>query len=91
MTDAIARIKAAPPLPRVPAIVLSSDKFPPPEVLKPDNYTLAQIHQANGMLAAALGTIDIVSNGSGHNMMLYQPKFVADNIVAIVDRVRQAG
>jgi len=91
MTDAIARIKAAPPLPRVPAIVLSSDKFPPPEVLKPDNYTLAQIHQANDMLAAALGTIDIVSNGSGHNMMLYQPKFVADNIVAIVDRVRQAG
>jgi pimeloyl-ACP methyl ester carboxylesterase len=86
--DAVARINAAPPLPLVPAIVLSSDKFQPPEVLTPENYTLAQIHEANDMLAAALGTTNVVSNGSGHNMMLYQPKFVADNIIDIVDRVR---
>jgi hypothetical protein len=86
--DAVARINAAPPLPRVPAIVLSSDKFASPEVLTPENYTLAQIHEANDMLAAALGTTNVVSNGSGHNMMLYQPKFVADNIIDIVDRVR---
>ena len=82
--DAVARINAAPPLPRVPAIVLSSDKFQPPEVLTPENYTLAQIHEANDMLAAALGTTNVVSNGSGHNMMLYQPKFVADNIITTV-------
>ncbi|MDT5211686.1 MAG: hypothetical protein QOF67_4101 [Mycobacterium sp.] len=87
--DAIAVVQHAPPLPRVPAIVLSSDKFAAPEVLTPENYTLAQIHQANDMLAAALGTTNVVSNGSGHNMMLYQPKFVADNIIDIVDRVRQ--
>jgi hypothetical protein len=87
----VARINAAPPLPRVPSIVLSSDKFAPPQDLTPDNYTLAQIHEANNMLAAALGTTNVVSNGSGHNMMLYQPKFVADNIIAIVDRVRQPG
>jgi pimeloyl-ACP methyl ester carboxylesterase len=86
--DAIALVQAAPPLPRVPAIVLSSDKFAAPEALTPDNYTLAQIHQANDMLAAALGTTNVVSNGSGHNMMLYQPKFVADNVIDIVDRVR---
>jgi pimeloyl-ACP methyl ester carboxylesterase len=86
--DAIALVQNAPPLPRVPAIVLSSDKFAAPEALTPDNYTLAQIHQANDMLAAALGTTNVVSNGSGHNMMLYQPKFVADNIIDIVDRVR---
>jgi pimeloyl-ACP methyl ester carboxylesterase len=86
--DAFARIKAAPPLPRVPAIVLSADKYPPPEAVTPDNYTLAQIHQANDMLAAALGTTNVVANGSGHNMMLYQPKFVADNIIDIVDQVR---
>ena len=85
---AVARINAAPPLPRVPAIVLSSDKFASPEVLTPENYTLAQIHQANTLLADALGTTNIVSTGSGHNMMLYQPKFVADNIIDIVDRVR---
>ena len=87
--DAFARIKVAPPLPRVPAIVLSADKFASPEVLTPENYTLAQIHQANDMLAAALGTTNVVANGSGHNMMLYQPKFVADNIIDIVERVRE--
>lgn len=86
--EAIALVQNAPPLPRVPAIVLSSDKFAAPEALTPDNYTLAQIHEANDMLAAALGTTNVVSNGSGHNMMLYQPKFVADNIIDIVDRVR---
>ncbi|MDT5138191.1 MAG: hypothetical protein QOD58_2453 [Mycobacterium sp.] len=87
--DAVARINAAPPLPRVPAIVLSSDKFASPEVLTPENYTLAQIHQANTLLADALGTTNIVSVGSGHNMMLYQPKFVADNIIDIVDLVQE--
>jgi len=87
--DAVARINAAPPLPRVPSIVLSSDKFAPPQDLTPDNYTLAQIHEANDMLAAALGTTNVVANGSGHNMMLYQPKFVADNIIDIVDRVQE--
>jgi pimeloyl-ACP methyl ester carboxylesterase len=89
LADAIAAIQNAPPLPNVPAIVLSSDKFAAPEVLTPENYTLAQIHEANNMLAAALGTTNVVANGSGHNMMLYQPKFVADNIVDIVDRVRR--
>jgi pimeloyl-ACP methyl ester carboxylesterase len=87
--DAVARINEAPPLPQVPAIVLSADKFAPPEALTPENYTLAQIHQANTMLAAALGTTNVVARGSGHNMMLYQPQFVADNIIDIVDRVRR--
>ena len=87
--DAFARIKVAPPLPRVPAIVLSADKYPPPEAVTSDNYTLAQIHEANNMLAAALGTTNIFSTGSGHNMMLYQPTFVADNIIDIVERVRE--
>ncbi|MGV0792445.1 alpha/beta fold hydrolase [Mycolicibacterium sp. XJ1819] len=88
ISESIAQIHAAPPLPRVPAVVLSSDKFQPPEALSPDNYTLAQIHAANAELAAALGAAHIVSSGSGHNMMLYQPKFVADNIIDIVERVR---
>lgn len=89
MNDAFARIQAAPPLPRVPAIVLSADKFAPPAALTPDNYTLAQIHEANDMLAAALGTTNVIADGSGHNMMLYQPKFVANNIIGIVDQVRR--
>ena len=89
--DAFKQIRNAPALPMVPAIVLSADKFAPPDRLTPENYTLAQIHQANDMLAAALGTTNVVANGSGHNMMLYQPKFVADNIIDIVDRVRASG
>ena len=86
--DAFTRIQAAPPLPSVPAIVLSSDKFPPPEVLKPDNYTLAQIQQANSMLATALGTTNNTQTDSGHNIMLYQPRLVADAIVDVVQQVR---
>lgn len=91
LTDAFEQIRNAPALPTVPAIVLSADKFAAPDRLTPENYTLAQIHQANDMLAAALGTTNVVANGSGHNMMLYQPTFVADNIVDIVNRVRVSG
>jgi pimeloyl-ACP methyl ester carboxylesterase len=86
--DAYARIKAAPSLPRLPAIVLSSDKFPPPAALKPDNYTLAQIQQANSLLADALGTVNLTATNSGHNLMLYQPQLVAQNIVTVVNQVR---
>ena len=88
--DAFAAIAAAPPLPRVPAIVMSGDKFPAPETLKPDNYTQAQIHEANDMLAAALGTTNVIIPGTGHNQMLYQPRAVADQIIRIVDEVRGA-
>lgn len=84
--DAFAAIAAAPPLPRVPARVLSADKFPAPTALKPDNYTQAQIHQANDMLAAALGTTNVVVPGTGHNQMLYQPRAIADQIIAVVDQ-----
>ena len=87
--DAYTRIKVAPPLPKVPAIVLSSDKFPPPAELRPDNYTKFQIHQANSLLAETLWTENVIVPGSGHNMMLYQPQVVADKIVAIVDKVRR--
>ena len=86
--DAYARIAAAPQLPKVPAIVLSSDKFAPPADLTPENYTQAQIHRANSLLADALGTTNQTVTDSGHNMMLYQPQRIADEIVATVDKVR---
>jgi pimeloyl-ACP methyl ester carboxylesterase len=87
--DAFDTIAASPPLPRVPAIVLSADKFAQPSALKPDNYTQAQIHQANDLLAAALGTTNVIVPGTGHNQMLYQPQAIADQIVTIVDDVRE--
>ena len=86
--DAFAAIAAAPPLPRVPAIVLSAEKFPAPSALKPENYTQAQIRQANDMLAAALGTTNVVVPGTGHNQMLYEPRAIADEIMTVVDEVR---
>ncbi|MDX1889488.1 alpha/beta hydrolase [Mycolicibacterium sp. 050158] len=86
--NAFATIAAAPPLPRVPAIVLSADRFSAPSALKPENYTQGQIRQANDMLAAALGTTNVVVPGTGHNQMLYRPQAIADEIVTVVDEVR---
>jgi pimeloyl-ACP methyl ester carboxylesterase len=40
------------------------------------------------MLAAALGTTNVVVPGAGHNQMLYQPQSIADQIVTVVDDVR---
>jgi pimeloyl-ACP methyl ester carboxylesterase len=89
--DAFARIKAARPLPNVPAAVLSSGKFLPPDMLTPENYTQAQIRQANDMLAAALHTTNRIVADSGHNVMLYAPKDVAAAVIAVLDQVRQQG
>ena len=81
--DAFARIQGAPALPRVPAVVLSSGKFFPPQMLTPQNYTQAQIHRANDMLAAALATTNSVVADSGHNVMLYDPTAVVDAVDAV--------
>ncbi len=91
MDQSFAQVHAAPLLPRVPAVVLSGDRFPPPRQLTPDNYTQAQIHHANDLLAAALGAVNTVVAGSGHNMMLYQPSAVAAAIVGVVEQVAIAG
>jgi pimeloyl-ACP methyl ester carboxylesterase len=88
VVDAYTRIKVAPPLPKVPTVVLSSDKFPPPADLGPYDYTKFQIHQANSMLAETMATENVIVPGSGHDIMLYAPQVVADKIVTVVDRVR---
>lgn len=86
--DAFARVAAAGPLPDVPAVVLSSGKFMAPDVLTTENYTQAQIHRANDMLAAALHTDNRIVADSGHNVMLYAPGEVVSAVAAIVERVR---
>lgn len=86
--DAFGLFKAAPQLPKVPAIVLSSDRFPPPANLTSQNYTRFQIHRANSLLAETLATDNVIVADSGHNIMLYQPKLVAERILAIVVKVR---
>jgi pimeloyl-ACP methyl ester carboxylesterase len=88
VVDAYTRIKVAPPLPKVPTVVLSSDKLPPPADLGPHDYTKFQIHQANSLLAETMATENVIVPGSGHDIMLYAPQVVADKIIAVVDKVR---
>lgn len=85
--DAFAIIQNAPPLPNVPAAVLSSGKFFPPEMLTPENYTQAQIHRANDMLADVLRTTNRVIADSGHNVMLYDPAAVVETVEAVQARL----
>lgn len=87
--DAFATIESAPALPNVPAAVLSSGKFLPAVMLTPENYTQAQIHRSNDLLAAELHTINRTVADSGHNVMLYALRDVADAIDEVVERVRQ--
>jgi len=89
--DAFARIKAAPLFPKVPAIVLSSDKPPPPARSGQGDYTDFQTRQANGLLAETLQTDNVIIPGSGRDIMLDEPARVAEKIVEIVDRVRAGG
>lgn len=89
--DAFATVGSAPAPPTVPTAVLSGDRFPPPEQLTADNYTQAQIRHANDLLAAEFGATNVVIGDSGHNMMLYQPRAVADTIIGIVQQVRASG
>ena len=89
--DAFTALAGAPPFPRVPSIVLSADKFPPPPVLRPDNYTQSQIHRANDLLAVALGTSNVIVPGTGHNQMLYRPSAISAEIATLVERIRNGG
>lgn len=87
---AFTALKRAPPLrlPRVPAVVLSSDMYPPRANVSPQDYTKYQIHRANSLLADTLWAENVIVGGSGHNMMLYQPQAVGAEIVEIVDKTR---
>jgi pimeloyl-ACP methyl ester carboxylesterase len=86
--DAFAALKAAPPLPlpRLPAVVLSADVFPPRADV--EDYTKYQIHRANSLLAETLWADNVIVGGSGHNMMLYQPGTVVAKTTAMVQWVR---
>jgi hypothetical protein len=86
--DAFVRFRTAPLLPKVPATVLSRDRFPPPADLPAQNYTRFQIHRASSLLAETLATENVIVADSERGIMLDQPKRVADHIIAIVGKVR---
>jgi pimeloyl-ACP methyl ester carboxylesterase len=93
LIDAIARIDAAPPMPELPAIVLTADKpwrtdLIPPEAVHPDDFTFDDWLAASDRLASALGAEHITETNSGHNIYQYEPALVTDAIRKVVDDVR---
>jgi pimeloyl-ACP methyl ester carboxylesterase len=88
--DAFNKINAAPPMPRVPAIVLTASKpwatdqlGPPLELPTFDNWKTQLDH-----LAVDLGAPNITDTNSGHDIYLYSPKLVVDAIREVVNDVR---
>lgn len=91
--DAFDRIDAAPPLPTLPAVVLSADKpwrtdLLPPEATQGEQVTFADWLAAQHRLAAALDVEPVTDTDSGHDIYLYNPALVVDAIRGVVDELR---
>jgi pimeloyl-ACP methyl ester carboxylesterase len=92
LVDAFAQINAAPPLPTMPAAVLSADRpwrtdLLPPEATQGDQVTFADWLAAQRQLAAALGVVPVTATDSGHDIYLYRPALVVDAIRDVIDLV----
>jgi pimeloyl-ACP methyl ester carboxylesterase len=93
LIDAFAQINAVPPLPDVPAVVLSADKpwridLLPPESVTDDMVTFDDWLASQDRLAADLDAEHLTETDSGHDIYLYRPALVVDAIRTIVDDVR---
>jgi pimeloyl-ACP methyl ester carboxylesterase len=92
--DAIDRVRAAGPMPDVPAIVLSADKPYRTDLLPAGTdpeatLTFASWLRAQDRLAAALHAQHVTATASGHHVYLYSPRIVVDAIRTVVDDVRR--
>ena len=94
LIDAFKQINAAPPMPKVPAIVLTADKpyrtdLLPPEATEGDKLvSFADWLASQERLASALGAKHITQTKSGHHIYLYSPALVIDAIRQVVDDIR---
>lgn len=93
LIDAIARIKSAPPLPKVPTVILSADKpyrfdLLPPELQAQQVLTFEDWLAGQDLMAAALGVKHVKATQSGHHIYLYSPKLVVEAIRDVVGQVR---
>ncbi|QAY74360.1 alpha/beta hydrolase [Agromyces protaetiae] len=91
--DAFARIDAAPPLPDVPAVVLTADKpwrtdLLPPDVAAVPTVTFDDWLEASALLADALDAPHLTETDSGHDIHLYDPALVVEQIRLVVDEAR---
>ncbi|GAA1761420.1 alpha/beta fold hydrolase [Agromyces humatus] len=93
LIDAFEQINAASPLPELPAVVLSADKpwrtdLLPAEIARVETVTFDDWLASLELLAAELGAENITQTMSGHDIYLYNPALVTDEIRGIVDTVR---
>jgi len=96
LLDAIGQINAAPPMPHIPAVVLSADKpwrvdLLPPEATSDDMVTFQDWLASLDLLAADLDAEHVTATSSGHAIYLYNPALVVDAIRTVVDDARLAG
>ena len=94
LIDAFEKIDAAPPLPELPAVVLSADKpwrtdLLPAEATAHETVTFAEWLASLDLLAKELGAEHVTATHSGHDIYLYNPTLVSNEIRAVVDRVRE--
>jgi pimeloyl-ACP methyl ester carboxylesterase len=95
LLDAFAKINAAPPLPRLPTIVLSADKPWDPVLIEAHNnkvggatVTWDESLAAQNLLAASGPGKHVKNTNSGHYVYWYAPRLVADAIHEVVATVR---
>ena len=93
LIDAFAKINAAPPMPHVPAVVLSADKPFRIDLLPPDVKQDETGHASTtgsprwtGWRSTSMPSTSRKPN-SGHDIYLYSPALVVDAIRDVVDDV----
>jgi pimeloyl-ACP methyl ester carboxylesterase len=93
LLDAFAKLDAAPPLPKLPVVVLSADKpfrtdlLPAADVAA--TVTFDDWINAQNLLASALDAEHVTATNSGHNVYLYSPQLVITAIRNVVGVVRE--
>ena len=94
LIDAFEKINAAPPLPELPAVVLSADKpwrtdLLPAEATTHETVTFVEWLASLNLLAKDLGAEHVTHTDSGHDIYLYNPTLVTGEIRDVVNDVRE--
>ena len=94
VADAIATLDAAPPLPVIPAIVLTADKRVRADLVPPDvdvGVTFDDWLVGQDLLVRGIDAEHVTETHSGHNIYLYSPRLVNRAIRTVVADVRREG
>lgn len=94
LADAFEMVRAAPAMPEMPVVVLSSDKPWDSEAVEAQAKEFGPVPTfqdwlaGQDLLAKSLDAKHITDTNSGHNIEVYQPQLVTDAIHAVVNEVR---